>query len=67
MFQFKKNKNQNFGHRRSRSRSPVFELVRDLYVINTWFKFEGKIPNDSEVIMFTRNHTYDDDDDGTKN
>ena len=43
-----------------RSRSPVFELVRDLYVINTWFKFEGKIQNTSEVIVFTRNHTDDD-------
>ena len=26
-------------------------------MINTWFKFEGKIPNYSKVIMFTRNHT----------
>ena len=24
------------------SRSPVFKLVQDLYVINTWFKFENK-------------------------
>ena len=24
------------------SRSPVFELVQVLYVINTWFKFEDK-------------------------
>ena len=32
-------------------------------MINTWFKFEGKIPNDSKVIAFTRNHTDDDDDD----
>ena len=26
----------------------------------TWFKFEGKIPNDSKVIVFKRNHTHDD-------
>ena len=26
---------------------------------NTWFKFEGKIVNDSKVIAFTRNHTDD--------
>ena len=56
MFQFKKNKNQNFGHRRSRSRSPVFELVRDLYVVNTWFKFEGKIPNDSCYHVHKESH-----------
>ena len=51
------------------------ELVRDLYMINLWFKFEDKIQNTSKVIMFTRNHTNDDDDadnddeddDGTKN
>ena len=52
------------------SRSPVFKLVRDLYVINTWFKFEGKIQNDSKVITFIRNHTDDDDDkddNGTQN
>ena len=39
-------------------------------MINTWFKFEGKIQNASKVIMFTRNHTDDSkdtDDDGTKN
>ena len=45
-------------------------------MINTWFKFEGKIQNTSKVIMFTRNNTDDDDndaydtddaDDGTKN
>ena len=24
------------------------------YVINTWFKFEGKIPNESKVTAFTR-------------
>ena len=41
------------------------KLVRDLYVTKTKFKFEGKIPNDSKVIMFTRNHT--DNDDGTQN
>ena len=34
-------------------------------MINTWFKFEDKIQNTSNVIVFTRNHT--DDDDGTKN
>ena len=40
----------------------------DLYVINTWFKFEGKIQNDSKVIPFTRNQTDDDADKaGTKN
>ena len=43
--------------------SPVFKLVRDLYVINRWFKFEDKIQNTSKVIVFTRNHTDDDDDD----
>ena len=40
------------------------------YTINTLFMFEGKIPNDSKVIAFTRNHTdntdEDDDDDRTK-
>ena len=30
-----------------------------LYVINTCFNFEGKIPNDSKVTAFTRNHTKD--------
>ena len=39
-------------------------------MINTLFMFEGKIPNDSKVIAFTRNHTdntdEDDDDDRTK-
>ena len=38
-------------------------------MINTWFKFEEKIQNLSKVIVFTRNHTDDDDDavdDGTK-
>ena len=39
--------------------------------LNTWFKFEGKIRNDSNVIAFTRNHTGADDvdnaDAGTKN
>ena len=54
----------------SRSRSPVFELVRDFYVINIWFKFEEKIQNTSKVFVFTRNHTDDDndaDDDKTNN
>ena len=43
-------------------------------MIKTCFKFDGKIPNDSKVIKFTRNHTNnddtgddDEDDDGTKN
>ena len=36
-------------------------------MINTWFKFEDKIQNTSKVIVFTRNHTDDADDDGTKN
>ena len=41
-------------------------------MINTWFKFEDKIQNTSKVIVFTRNHTDDDeadnaDDDRTKN
>ena len=40
----------------SGSMSLVFELVRDLHVINTWFKFEGKIQN---IIAFTRNHIDD--------
>ena len=45
-----------------------FELIHDLYqYINTSFKFEGKIQNDSKVISFTRKHTDDDADaDGTK-
>ena len=46
----------------------VFKFIRDLYVINMWFKFEDKIQNTSKVIVFTRNHTdNDDDDDATKN
>ena len=36
-------------------------------MINTWLKFEVKIQNDSKVTVFTRNHTDDDDDKGTKN
>ena len=28
---------------------PVFELVQDLYVINTWFKFEDKIQNPQKL------------------
>ena len=32
-------------------------------MINTWFKFEGKIPNDIKVTEFKRNHTDDDDND----
>ena len=49
------------------SRSPGFELVQDPYVINTWFKFEDKIPNDQKVILFTRNHTDDKADDDADN
>ena len=41
------------------SRLPGFELLRDFYMIKTWFKFEGNIPNDPKVIVFTRNHTDD--------
>ena len=48
-----------------------FELIQDLYVINTLFKFEDKIQNTSKVIVFTRNHKDDTDDadaeDGSKN
>ena len=40
-------------------------------MVNTWFKFEGKIQNDSKVNAFTRNHPDKDADDdavdGTKN
>ena len=38
-------------------------------MINIWFKIEDKIQNTSKVIVFTRNHTEDNnaDDDGTKN
>ena len=42
-------------------------------MINIWFKFEDKIQNTSKVIVFTKNHTDDDndndveDDDRTKN
>ena len=36
-------------------------------MIKTQYKFESKIPNDSKVIVFTRNHTDDDDEDVTKN
>ena len=41
-------------------------------MINTWFKFEGKIQNDSKVITSKEIHTAtddddDSDDDGTKN
>ena len=53
-----------------RSRSTSFKLAQDHYMITTLFMFEGKIPNDSKVIAFTRNHTEDtdedDDDDETK-
>ena len=31
----------------SRSRSPGNELVQESNVINTWFKYGGKIPSDS--------------------
>ena len=33
---------------RSRSRSPGFKQVWDFYVIKIWFKFEGKIPDDTD-------------------
>ena len=36
-------------------------------MINTWFKFEDKIQNTSKVIVFTRNHTDDNDDDADNN
>ena len=44
-------------------------------MIKIWLKFEGKIPNDSKVIMFTKDHTNNDeadngdeeDNDRTKN
>ena len=37
-------------------------------MINIWLKLEGRIPNDSEVIVFTRNHIDDNaDNDRTKN
>ena len=42
---------------RSRPRSHGFKLVRDLYMTNIWFKFECKLPNNSKVIVFTRNRT----------
>ena len=54
---------QGQGHQVSNS-SETF--TRSLYAIKTRFKFEGKIPKDSKVIMFTRNHTDKDDADGTK-
>ena len=41
----------------------VTSFQTDLYVINTWFKFEDKIQNTSKVIVFTRNHTDGDTDD----
>ena len=44
-----------------KARSPGFKLVHDLYMNNAWLKCEGKIPNDSKVIRFTRNHKDDDD------
>ena len=37
-------------------------------MFNKWFKFEGKILNDSKFITFTKNHTDDDTDNNrTKN
>ena len=41
--------------------SPCFELIQDLYVTNTWFKFEIKFQvHDSKVIAFTKNLTEHD-------
>ena len=52
MFQGQSNlKDKGQGHQVSNS----------LYVIKTRFKFEGKILNDSKVIMFTRDYTDDND------
>ena len=36
---------------------PVFEIIRDLYMINTNLKFEAKVPNGSKTVAFTRNCT----------
>ena len=36
---------------------PVFEIIGDLWMINTHLKFEAKIPNGSKVIAFTMNYT----------
>ena len=42
--------------------------MRQLYVTIHGSSFESKIPNDSNVIAFTRNHTDNrEDDDQTKN
>ena len=59
-----KNKKQNFVAFKANLtlKIKVKVKVRDLYVINTWFRFEGKIENASKVIVFTRNHTDADDD-----
>ena len=46
---------------------PIFKLVRDLHVTLHCFKFEDEIQIISKVTVFTRNHTEDDADDGTKN
>ena len=35
----------------------VFEIIRDLEMINAHLKFETKIPNGSKVVAFTRNYT----------
>ena len=41
--------------------------MRHLYVTIHGSSFESKIPNDSNVIAFTRNHRLNtEDDDGTK-
>ena len=40
------------------SRSQIFEIVQDLYMINTQLKFEGKIDYGSKVVAFTRNYTF---------
>ena len=37
-----------------KKRSQGFELVRNLNLINIWFKFEDKVKNDSKVIAITK-------------
>ena len=73
MVKFKKNYNKNFGGFKANLTFKIkvkvasFLTCPRLYVINTWFKFEDKIQNTSKVIVFTRNHTDNDDvDDRTK-
>ena len=40
-----------------KSRSPVFELVGDLYVINIWFKFEDKIKKTPQKLSCSQGIT----------